>query len=128
MNHTRSRCVSTIGASVPDVETGRIALTTDGIAAILISFNLRTRYLEELISEATRHNREVGTNRPWRWAKSSMTIAPQNLMPTGSFFRTVEDLKPATQLSHRRTLQKKTASGSATGPIKIPSRFQNSTH
>ncbi len=65
LEYARSCGITTLGASVSDLETGRLALTLDTLSVIQMPFNLKTRYLEGLLNEANELNRQIWTNRPF---------------------------------------------------------------
>jgi aryl-alcohol dehydrogenase-like predicted oxidoreductase len=65
LDYARSCGIRTIGASVSDLETGRLALESDAIEVIQMPFNMRFRALEAILHEAAKRNRRVWTNRPF---------------------------------------------------------------
>jgi aryl-alcohol dehydrogenase-like predicted oxidoreductase len=65
LDYARSCGIRTIGASVSDVETGRLALESGAVEVIQMPFNMHFRALEAILHEAAKRNRRVWTNRPF---------------------------------------------------------------
>jgi aryl-alcohol dehydrogenase-like predicted oxidoreductase len=65
LNRAQSCGAQAIGASITDLETGRLACGLDAIDVIQLPFSARFRALEDLLGEATEHGKQVWTNRPF---------------------------------------------------------------
>jgi aryl-alcohol dehydrogenase-like predicted oxidoreductase len=65
LDYARSCGIQAIGASVTDLETGRLACSMNAIDVIQFPCNIRFQALEDLLSEAREHSRQVWTNRPF---------------------------------------------------------------
>ena len=65
IDYARSAGVGSIGASVSDLETGRLACGLDAVSMIQMPYNSRSRVLEELFALASQRGKQVWTNRPF---------------------------------------------------------------
>ncbi len=63
--YARSRGIPVLGASVKDLESGRMALAMDEISMIQMPYNLRNTGLRELFDAASSCGKHIWTNRPF---------------------------------------------------------------
>jgi aryl-alcohol dehydrogenase-like predicted oxidoreductase len=69
LDYARSKGISVFGASVSDVESGRMVCESDEFSLIQCPYNLENTKLGEIIDLATRINKRVLTNRPFGMGK-----------------------------------------------------------
>ena len=65
LDYARSCGIHNFGASVTDLETGRLACSMDGFRMIQLPLNQRFRALEALVVESNKRHLQVWTNRPF---------------------------------------------------------------
>lgn len=80
IQYAKQKGINVFGASVSDIESGRIVCESNIFSVIQIPYNMHNKYLEEILDLAKQRNKFVIINRPFNMGEMMYTNSTQGIL------------------------------------------------